>query len=155
MCCWTAYWWYILACAGKHNGGQHNGPCVRHPFKLLKIFCNWFKHILFRRKGLGAAYNATMPSPEEVFTKEPNHTHTLPRIGCLIIPNVTITRQYDSQVNITNYNLPVSSINLCTASKTFLLISIPRSADPYSNNSHEISVIVSSLILFNNIFLAW
>ena len=24
----------------------------------------WFKHILFRRKGLGAAYNATMPSPE-------------------------------------------------------------------------------------------
>ena len=28
----------------------------------------WFKHILFRRKGLGAAYNATMPSPEEVFT---------------------------------------------------------------------------------------
>ena len=36
----------------------------------------WFKHILFRRKGLGAAYNVTMPSPEEVFTKEPNHTHT-------------------------------------------------------------------------------
>ena len=54
-------------------------------------------NILFRRKGLGAAYNATMPSPEEVFTKEPNHTHirthTLSRIGCLIIiPNVTITR---------------------------------------------------------------
>ena len=24
----------------------------------------WFKHILFRRKGLGAAYNATTPSPE-------------------------------------------------------------------------------------------
>ena len=23
----------------------------------------WFKHILFRRKGVGAAYNATMPSP--------------------------------------------------------------------------------------------
>ena len=117
----------------------------------------WFKHILFRRKGLGAAYNATMPSPEEVFTKEPNHTHThtLPRIGCLIISNVTITGQYDSQVNITNYNLSVSSINLCTASKTFLLISIPRSVDPYSNNSHEISVIVSSLISFNNLFLAW
>ena len=119
----------------------------------------WFKHILFRRKGLGAAYNATMPSPGEVFTKEPNHTHThthtLPRIGCLIISNVTITRQYDSQVNITNYNLSVSSINLCTASKTFLLISIPRSVDPYSNNSHEISVIVSSLISFNNLFLAW
>ena len=35
----------------------------------------WFKHILFRRKGLGAAYNTTMPIPEEVFTKEPNHTH--------------------------------------------------------------------------------
>ena len=25
----------------------------------------WFKHILFRRKGLGAAYNVTMPSPWE------------------------------------------------------------------------------------------
>ena len=91
---------------------------------MIMLFI-WFKHILFRRKGLGAAYNATMPSPEEVFTKEPNrththmHTHALPRIGCLIIPNVTITRQYDSQVKITNYDLPVSSINICTASKTF------------------------------------
>ena len=103
------------------------------------------------------AYDATMPSPEEVFTKEPNytHTHTLPRIGCLIISNVTITRQYDSQVSITNYNLSLSSINLCTTSKTFLLNSIPRSVDPYSNNSHEISVIVSALISFNNLFLAW
>ena len=27
------------------------------------IIFPWFKHILFRRKGLGAAYNATMPSP--------------------------------------------------------------------------------------------
>ena len=36
----------------------------------------WFKDILFRRKGLGTAYNVTMPSPEEVFTKEPKHTHT-------------------------------------------------------------------------------
>ena len=35
----------------------------------------WFKHILFKRKRLGATYNATMPSPEEVFTEEPNHTH--------------------------------------------------------------------------------
>ena len=93
----------------------------------------WFKHILFRRKGLGVAYNATMPPPEDVFTKELNHIHTytdtLSRIGCLIIPNVTITRQYDSQTKITNYNLSVSSINLnlCTASKTFLLIVIPRS----------------------------
>ena len=37
-----------------------------------------------------------MPSPEEVFTKEPDHTHistcTLSRMGCLIIRNVTITR---------------------------------------------------------------
>ena len=74
-------------------------------------------------KGLGVAYNSTMPSPEEVFTKEPNHTHThtLPRTGCLIISTVTITRQYDSQVNITNYNLSVLSINLCTASKTFYI----------------------------------
>ena len=119
----------------------------------------WFKHILFRRKGLGAAYNATMPSPEEVITKEANrthtHTHTLPKIGCLIISNVTITRQYDSQISITNYNLSLSSMNLCTASKTFLLNSIPRSADPYSNNSHEKSVIVSALISFNILFLAW
>ena len=80
------------------------------------------------------AYNATMPSPEEVFSKEPNQTHiptrTLSRIGCLIISNVTITTQYDSQVKITNYNLPASSINRCTASKAFLLIVIPRSADP-------------------------
>ena len=81
-----------------------------------------------------------MPSPEELFTKNlitHTHlcTHTLPRIGCLTIPNVTITRQYDSQVKITNYSLPVSPINLCAASKTFLLIVIPRSADPYSNNS--------------------
>ena len=72
-----------------------------------------------------------MPSQEEVFTKEANHTHThthtLPRIGCLIISNVTITRQYDSQVNITNYNLSLSSINLCTASKTLLRNSVPRS----------------------------
>ena len=83
------------------------------------------------------------------------HTHKHTRIGCSIISNVTITRQYDSQVNITNYNLSLSSINLCTASKTFLLNSIPRSVDPYSNNSHEISVIVSALISFNNLFLAW
>ena len=33
-----------------------------------------------------------------------------------------VTRQYDSPVKITNYNLPVSSINLCTASKTFYLL---------------------------------
>ena len=83
------------------------------------------------------------------------YAHTLSRIGCLIIPNITITRQYDSQVNITNYNLPVSSINLCTTSKTVLHIVIPRSADLYIDNSHEISVIVSSLISFNIIFLAW
>ena len=50
---------------------------------LPLLYQSWFKHILFRRKGLGVAYNATMPSPVEVFTKEPNHTHTLPRIGCL------------------------------------------------------------------------
>ena len=130
--------------------------------KCVFMYQCWFKHILFRRKGLGTAYKATMPSPEEVFTKEPKshththtHTHTLPRIGCLIISNVTITRQYDSQVSITNYNLSLSSINLCTASKTFSLNSIPRSVDPYSNNSHEISVIVSALISFNNLFLAW
>ena len=36
--------------------------------------------------------------------------------------------------------------------KNFLLNSIPRSVDPYSNNSHEISVIVSALISFNNLF---
>ena len=39
----------------------------------------WFKRILFRRKGLGTAYNGTMPSPEEVCTKSRTHhltTHT-------------------------------------------------------------------------------
>ena len=36
------------------------------PF-IYTYFCVlyfWFKHILLRRKGLGAAYNATEPSPE-------------------------------------------------------------------------------------------
>ena len=66
-----------------------------------------------------------------------------------------VTRQYDSQVSITNYNLSLSSINLCTASKTFLLNPIPKSVDPHSNNSHEISVVVSALISLNNLFLAW
>ena len=69
----------------------------------------WFEHILFGRKGLGVAYNATMPSPE-VFTKEPNHTHihthTLSRIGCFIIANVLITRQYDSLVLTTGTDDP-------------------------------------------------
>ena len=50
------------------------------PFKQMNMFsfnvCIVGLNILFRRKGLGVAYNATMPSPEEVFTKEPNHTHT-------------------------------------------------------------------------------
>ena len=32
---------------------------------LISIFTPWFKHnILFRRNGLGAAYNATVPSTE-------------------------------------------------------------------------------------------
>ena len=34
---------------------------------------SWFKHILFRRKGLGAAYNATMPSPENENEKMSSH----------------------------------------------------------------------------------
>ena len=34
-----------------------------NPFSL-EINCVWFKHILFRRKGLDA--NATMPSPEQL-----------------------------------------------------------------------------------------
>ena len=49
--------------------------CCWHIFTPGFIYI-WFEHIFFRREGLGAAYNATMPSPEEVFTKEPNHTHT-------------------------------------------------------------------------------
>ena len=43
---------------------------------LLQIFQNriagkssWFKHILFRRKGLRVAYNATMPYTERSFCK--------------------------------------------------------------------------------------
>ena len=44
-------------------------------FKTNSTAFIWFKHILFRRKQLGAAYNVTMPSPElhlfaELFHKE-------------------------------------------------------------------------------------
>ena len=46
--------------------------CARVPKQVII----WFKHILFRRKGLGVAYKATMPSADEVFTKEHNFTHT-------------------------------------------------------------------------------
>ena len=46
-----------------------------HDVYLRKFLISWFKHILFRRKGLGATYSVTMPSKEEVFTKEPNYTH--------------------------------------------------------------------------------
>ena len=41
---------------------------------ILVLFLNcletntvWFKHVLFRRKGLGASYNGTMPSLEILF----------------------------------------------------------------------------------------
>ena len=40
-----------------------------------KLLC-WFKHISFRRKGLGVAYNATMPPPE------------------LTSPEITVLKQY-------------------------------------------------------------
>ena len=40
----------------------------------------WFKHILFWRKGLGAAYNATMPSPEVGWRIR---LETLPLIGLI------------------------------------------------------------------------
>ena len=56
---------------------QDRDDCIQHIRNIWLFLINeWFKHILFRRKGLGVAYNATMPSPEEIFTKEPNHTHT-------------------------------------------------------------------------------
>ena len=39
---------------------------------------NWFKHIcIFRRKGLGTAYNATMPSPGKVCTKDMTELNSL------------------------------------------------------------------------------
>ena len=50
---------------------------VMHIIPMDQKICIWFKHILFRRKGLGAAYNTTMPSPEEVLQKNLiTHTHT-------------------------------------------------------------------------------
>ena len=43
-----------ICCGYKHG---------RYDWYFCGVLC-WFKHILFRRKGLGSAYNATMPSPE-------------------------------------------------------------------------------------------
>ena len=41
---------------------------------VLKIFGKTlFKHIVFRRKGLGAAYNATVPSPERLWKNFTQH----------------------------------------------------------------------------------
>ena len=36
---------------------------------VMVVHILWFKHILFRRNGLGAAYNVTMPSPEKYVEK--------------------------------------------------------------------------------------
>ena len=78
--------WQLLLLLIEHSTNCRvlNAKLYAYRFQkliYLHLFQNcfikiWFKHILFRRKGLGVAYNATMPSPEEVFTKEPNHTHT-------------------------------------------------------------------------------
>ena len=48
---------------------------------------HWFKHILFRRKGLGAAYNATMPSPEEVLPYTLLHMGALHATHCAMGDN--------------------------------------------------------------------
>ena len=45
------------------------------PVVGIKAQTFWFKHILFRRKGLGVAYNATMPRP---FDTESNALSTRP-----------------------------------------------------------------------------
>ena len=99
-------------------------PRDAHKFLWIRKICIWFKTYFIQKKRIGRGIQHDNALSRGSITKEPNHTHThtLPRIGCLIISNVTITRQYDSQVNITNYNLSLSSINLCTASKSFYLI---------------------------------
>ena len=57
--------WYVHVLKNISNWSQ---TCAVN-FKYLHlnlastVLC-WFKHILFRRKGLGAAYNTTMPSPD-------------------------------------------------------------------------------------------
>ena len=63
---------------------------------------------------------------------------TQSRIGYLTIPKSSPSKQYGSLLKITSYNLPVSSINLCTTSKTIFLIEIVRSGDPYSNKSMSV-----------------
>ena len=87
------------------------------------------------------------------------HAHTFTtqsRIGYLTIPKLSRSKQYGSLVKVTSYNLPVSSINLCTASKTFLLVEMPVLLTHTTNRIiREMSVIVSCLILFIIIFLAW
>ena len=87
-----------------HRPWYSNARGERNVFDvfLLSCFCAvcWYKHILFRRKGLGAAYtcNVTMPSPEER-TKEhhpsPNHIHThicttYSSAGYLTVPNLLL-----------------------------------------------------------------
>ena len=41
---------------------DQEGLLFKFLYHLRKLMFIWFKHILFRRKGLGAAYTATMPS---------------------------------------------------------------------------------------------
>ena len=77
----------------------------------------WFKHVLFRRNGLGAACNATMPSPEPVPEPVPLDTESLlsfldsPGVvfGGAVSPETKTCKLYISQEALNMLNSPESS----------------------------------------------
>ena len=52
--------WLQAVLNPENRGGEGRSPSSK---------TSWFKHALFRRKGLGAAYNATMPSQNLFWVK--------------------------------------------------------------------------------------
>ena len=59
---------HIQESSSKHFDLEPNALSIQ-PFYSpraieFRMLNHWFKHILFRRKRLGVAYNLTMPSPE-------------------------------------------------------------------------------------------
>ena len=139
------------------NSAFHEMPeiwcsCLHKLPKLMNLQINTLIGIQ-RNNALSirSMYKGHDPSPTHTYTCTCT-THS--RKGYLIIPNLLPSKRYGSPRKITYYILPVSWINLCIAS-FFLLIVILSYADSYSNKSHEMSVIVSFLISFIIICLAW